>query len=144
MLYCGYQGVGKSTYCRQNPTATIDLDSSNFKKYEHWEEDYIKMALSLASDNKIVFISAHRVVIEYLIENNIDFKVLIPNEKKEVWRNRLEFRYNKVQSVANLKALYDFDLHFEEDMKYYAELEKRGIEVCKVKARIMTTISDFI
>lgn len=144
MIICGYQGVGKSTYCRNNPTTTIDLDSSNFKKVEHWEENYIKTALSFSKDDKNVFISAHRNVIEYLISNEIPFKVLVPNEKKDVWRSRLEFRYNKVQSFANLKALYDFDLHFEDDMLYYEELEKRGVTVCKVNARIVTTISDFI
>lgn len=144
MICCGYQGVGKSTYCRQNPTTTVDLDSSNFKKCENWEEDYVKTALSLAVNDRVVFISAHKVVIEYLIKSHINFKVLIPDEKKEVWRNRLEFRYNKVPSIANLKALYDFDLHYEEDMRYYEELESQGIQICRVKARIATTISDFI
>ena len=83
MIICGYQGVGKSTYCRNNPTTTIDLDSSNFKKVEHWEENYIKTALSFSKDDKNVFISAHRNVIEYLISNEIPFKVLVPNEKKD-------------------------------------------------------------
>ncbi len=144
MIYCGYQGVGKSTYCRENPATTIDLDSSNFKKYDGWESEYIKTALHLSTDNKNIFISAHRVVIEYLIKNGIAFKILIPGEKKKVWRNRLEFRYNKNQSFANLKALYDFDLHYEEDMQYYADLEKQGVAICRVNAKITTTISNFI
>jgi hypothetical protein len=29
-------------------------------------------------------------------------------------------------------------------MLYYEELEKRGVTVCRVNARIVTTISDFI
>lgn len=144
MLICGYQGVGKSTYCRNNPETTVDLDSSNFKKTDKWEENYIKTALGFVGNNKNVFISAHKVVIEYLIANNIPFKVLIPNEKKDVWRTRLEFRYNKNKTFANLKALYDFDLHYEEDMTYYNDLEKRGVSVNRVNARIVTTISDFI
>lgn len=32
MIYCGYQGCGKSTYCRENPQTTMDLDSSMFTK----------------------------------------------------------------------------------------------------------------
>ena len=143
MIYCGYQGVGKSTYCRENPDTTMDLDSSNFKKVAGWEVEYVKTALGLSED-KNVFISAHRVVIEYLYEMGIDFKVLIPNETKEAWRNRLEFRYQKNQSLPNLKALYDFDLNYDKDMAYYNELKKRGIAVCPVSARIVTTISNYI
>ena len=73
MLICGYQGVGKSTYCRNNPETTVDLDSSNFKKTDNWEENYIKTALGFVGNDKNVFISAHKVVIEYLIANNIPF-----------------------------------------------------------------------
>lgn len=145
MIYCGYQGVGKSTYCRENPTTTVDLDSSNFKKNENWFVDYIRIANEYSQSGKTVFISAHQCVIEYLIANGFDFAVLVPAEVKEVWRSRLEFRYNKVKSFANLKALYDFDLNYENDMAYYNALEsERGVKVCRIKARIKTTLEDFI
>ena len=43
MIYCGYQGCGKSTYCRTHNN-TVDLDSSFFKKVDKWEENYINIA----------------------------------------------------------------------------------------------------
>lgn len=144
MIYCGYQGVGKSTYCRENPLTTVDLDSSNFTKNEGWFVDYIAMASELSNNGKKVFISAHQCVIEYLLSNNYEFEVLIPAEAKEVWRSRLEFRYSKVKSYANMKALFDFDLHYDSDMNYYNSLELKGVKVHRIKARIKTTLEDFL
>ena len=80
MIYCGYQGCGKSTYCRTHKN-TVDLDSSAFKKTENWEKNYVDLAKKLSDNNK-VFISAHKKVIEYLINNNIEFELIIPQMDK--------------------------------------------------------------
>ena len=104
MIYWGYQGSGKSTYCRNNPNTTVDLDSSAFVKVAGWEENYVRTAVALAG-NKNVFISAHRVVIEYCMKNSIPFVVLAPSQSKEAWRSRLEFRYHKTPSSQTLKQL---------------------------------------
>ena len=130
MIYCGYQGVGKSTYCRNNPDTTIDLDSSNFKKTSDWFVNYVKAALVFSKDGKDVFISAHKEVIMYLYGMGYDFEILIPGDSKEVWAKRLEFRYQKNKTVANLKAIHDFNINFDSDMEFYHTL--KGIKVHKV------------
>lgn len=139
MIYCGYQGCGKSTYCRDNPDTTIDLDSSLFIKKDKWEEEYVKIASLLSEGcDKKVFISAHRVVIEYLIENNIPFELLLPAQNPKAWRNRLEFRYNINPTQANLNALVDFDKNYETDMEFYKHVQ------CKkyyISASVVTDIN---
>lgn len=141
MIYCGYQGCGKTTYCKNNPTTTIDLDSSSFVKREGWEETYINIAVAFSNFGKNVFISAHRKVIEYLTANAIPFELLIPAQSAKAWRNRLEFRYNINPTQGNLNALLDFDKNFESDMAFYSTL------TCvkhQISAKVVTTISEFI
>lgn len=142
MLYCGYQGSGKSTYCRNNPLDTIDLDSSNFQKVQGWEKTYIEKALTYK--NKKVFISAHRVVIEYLLKNNIEFELLAPGMNKKAWQSRLEFRYYKNPILPNLKAVNDFKENYDKDIKYYMSLENQGVKVHWLEATIVTNIGEFI
>lgn len=146
MIYCGYQGVGKSTYCRNNPNTTVDLDSSNFKKVADWYVDYVKTAINLSKSGKKVFISAHKEVICYLIYcGECDFELIIPADNKELWAKRLEFRYTKNKTVPNLKAIHDFNLNFEEDMHFYYDMSKiYNIKIHKVTSKIVTNIGDFI
>lgn len=141
MIYCGYQGCGKSTYCNAHPDTTIDLDSSMFVKLPGWEKGYVCIAAHLSNLGKNVFISAHKVVIEYLIANSIQFELLIPAQNPKAWRNRLEFRYNISPTQGNLNALLDFDKNFENDMAFYSTLECVKHEI---SAKVITDIGDFI
>lgn len=143
MIYCGYQGCGKSTYCRTFPDTTVDLDSSAFIKTQGWEENYVRTAVALATD-KDVFISAHRVVIEYCINNSVPFIILAPSQSKEAWRARLEFRYHKNPILANFKAIADFEQNYEKDLALYMELENKGVPVRWVEATIITNITEKI
>ena len=145
MIYCGYQGVGKSTYCRNHPNTTIDLDSSAFKKEELWEVAYVNQALALMySTGKDVFISAHSCVIEQLASLDAPLIILIPGMNKDAWKSRLEFRYYKNPTEPNLKAVYDFIKNFDKDMEFYKECETAGCKVKKVTATVITDIEDFI
>lgn len=146
MIICGYQGVGKSTYCRNHVDSAIDLDSSNFKKGKDWQKDYVKQAVQLASTGKDVFISAHEVVVNEVLSYGKDFILLIPSMKEGVWRSRLEFRYMKDPSLPNLKAIHDFTLHFHDDMAFYSKVEKEN-KICHVRrviAKIITNIEEQI
>lgn len=141
MIYCGYQGCGKTTYCKNHPDTTVDLDSSNFLKKEGWEKVYVSLAHMLSNGGYNVFISAHKVVINRLMEMNIEFELLIPEQNSKAWRNRLEFRYNINPIQANMNAILDFDANYEADMKFYESL------TCKkhyIKAKVVTNIGDFI
>ena len=141
MIYCGYQGCGKSTYCRNHADVTVDLDSSMFKKHEGWEANYIAIAKQFSDFGKKVFISAHRVVIQYLLDNGIDFELLLPEQNERAWRSRLEFRYNINPTQGNMNAILDFDKNYEKDMAFYESLD------CVkhyVSAHVVTNIGDFI
>lgn len=141
MIYCGYQGCGKSTYCRNHPTTTIDLDSSMFKKHTNWEKGYVMIAHELSNGGKDVFISAHREVIEFLLAQHICFELLIPAQNPKAWRNRLEFRYNINPTQGNMNAILDFDKNYDKDMEFYA-----SVNCIKhyVSAHVVTDIGDFI
>lgn len=141
MIYCGYQGCGKTTYCKANPDKAIDLDSSLFKKVEGWEWWYINQANALATTGKSVFISAHREVIQCLQKRGIPFELLIPSHNAIAWRARLAFRFHSNPTQGNYNALADFDKHFEDDMAFYETLD------CVkhyVTAKVVTDIGDFI
>lgn len=146
MIICGYQGVGKSTYCRNHVDSAIDLDSSNFKKVENWHKEYVKQAMHLSNSGKDVFISAHEIVVKEVLSYGQDFILLVPEEKEHVWRTRLEFRYAKNPSLPNLKAIHDFTLHFHDDMAFYSKIEKENnfCHVRRVAAKIVTSIEEKI
>lgn len=130
MIYCGYQGSGKSTYCRNNPNTTVDLDSSAFVKVAGWEENYVRTAVALAGD-KNVFISAHRVVIEYCMNNNIPFVVLAPSQSKEAWRACLEFRYHKNPHSRKLQGNRRLRTEFRKRPAILSPFGKQG-HLCAV------------
>ena len=140
MIVCGYQGVGKSTYCRNNPNTTVDLDSSMFKKTPGWEKTYIDTALNYG--DKTVFISAHENVIDYLYKNNIQFTICAPAMSHDAWRARLEFRYFKNPIIPNLNAIRDFDMNFDKDMALYKEYERKGVDVKWITATVVTDIGE--
>ena len=127
MLYCGYSGVGKTTFVQK--VDGIDLDSSSYEKKNNWEENYVKDAIKKGIDGKTVFISAHRKVVEYCLKNNIDFVLIIPNASKEEWVSRLIFRYFQNRTDGNFNAVKDCLDNFEEDMLYYNQIECKKIKV---------------
>lgn len=143
MIYCGYQGCGKSTYCKAHPDTTIDLDSSTFTKEQNWEYHYIATARNLESTTgKNVFISAHQCVINALREFHIPFEVFVPGQCKEAWRHRLKFRYILAPHQGNYNALADFEQNFEKDMAFYLTLPTEIVHY--VSAKVVTNIEDYI
>ena len=143
MIICGYQGCGKTTYCRNHSNA-VDLDSSMFVKTEGWEVNYVEVALKISATGQNVFISAHQAVINYLISQNVFFKLLVPYQNAKAWKSRLEFRYNTNPTQGNLNALTDFNENFEKDMEFYYRLDYPNFTMHVVSAKIITNISDFI
>lgn len=143
MIYCGYQGCGKTTYCKANPSTAIDLDSSTFEKHDGWEYEYIQKAQDLEKETgKNIFISAHQCVINALRKLRISFEVFIPAYDKEAWRNRLAFRYNTAPHQGNFNALADFDKHFDADMEFYATLPPAMVH--KVSATVITDMGAYL
>jgi len=141
MIYCGYQGCGKSTYCRAHPVTTVDLDSSMFTKKDGWESNYVEIAQIINETGKNVFISAHKEVINYLLATSTPFELFLPAQNQKAWRSRLEFRYNLNPTQPNMNAILDFDKNWDSDMEFYA-----SIDCVKhyVSAHVVTNIGEFI
>ena len=139
MIYCGYQGVGKTSYCKTHPNC-VDLDSSNFEKVANWEVKYVNSAIDIESKGNNVFISAHREVIEYLTKINHKFILVIPSDNKKIWGLRLTLRYEITKQTYALKALNDFKRNFSSDMKYYKSLQCKKVFVSAV--RVLTNLEE--
>lgn len=130
MIIIGYQGVGKSTYTRNNDN-TIDLESSNFwfkdddgkrKRYFNWGEIYANIAIDLHSQNNIVFTSSHAVVTDQFKNrkdlNPNDVAILIPSiNLKDEWIKKLEIRYNESGLNKDYKAWKNAECGYEANIE---------------------------
>lgn len=112
MIYTGYQGIGKSSLAKKIPNV-IDLESSNFYvdgykngRPENWYKIYATIAKHLSDQGKIVFISTHKPLREYMNEQGIEFTAIFPcKDLKEEWLEKLYTRYETTQSFKDFRAL---------------------------------------
>lgn len=126
----GYPGIGKSTLAK-NSKNFIDLESSVFKingeRDSNWFKVYVNMALHIADQDRIVFMSTHPWTRDYLYNiyeaGNNFYKYEIPAmivypdiSLKDFWLYKLEDRYEEDQSPKNLTALNKVKNNFEKDI----------------------------
>ena len=123
MVIIGYQGIGKSTAAIKR-AAVVDLDSSLFyidnKRNPNWYKIYCNIAINLSSQGKMVFVSSHKEVRDYLYEiNNNKEKIVLcyPSlSLKEEWIARLEKRYNSTGFDKDYRALMNTKLSFDKNI----------------------------
>lgn len=126
MIVIGYQGIGKTTYAESHHMA-IDLESSNFKNdrthYEDWHIIYCRMAVSLAKQGYIVFVSSHDEVVKeltrYDIKNNNDCKIVIISpyyRLEKEWVERLKQRWNSTKKKKDYIAYKDAEENFHTEI----------------------------
>lgn len=121
MIIVGYQCIGKSTLAK-NSDNCIDLESSNFfvdgKRDENWYKVYVNIAKHLSDQKNIVFISSHKIVREYLNEQNIEFLVVCPSlELKEEWLKKLKDRYDETGKDKDYRAWKNAEVGYDEQIK---------------------------
>lgn len=121
MIIVGYQCIGKSTLAK-NMYDCIDLESSNFfvdgKRDEDWYKVYVNIAKNLSDQKNIVFISSHKIVREYLNEQNIEFLVVCPSlELKEEWLKKLKDRYDETGKDKDYRAWKNAEVGYDEQIK---------------------------
>lgn len=108
IIVCGYQGVGKSSYCCPE-TGCIDLESSCFwygdtRVYE-WYKYYANIAMHLSNQGFIVFTASHAVFRMHLHNIGCDFITLSPSlNLKDDWIKKLEERYYRTYELKDYKA----------------------------------------
>ena len=108
MIIVGYQCIGKSTLAK-NLDNCIDLESSNFfvdgKRDKDWYKVYVNIAKHLSDQENIVFMSSHKIVREYMNEQNIEFTVICPSlELKDEWLKKLKDRYIYTRKDKDCRA----------------------------------------
>lgn len=139
LIVIGYQGIGKSTWSGSN--SFIDLESGNFwigdKRYDDWYIPYCQIAMSLADQGYIVFVSSHKVVVDFLksvpLPKNVG-KVIIfcpRRTMKDEWIERLKNRYERTNLEKDRKALLNAQDRFEENI---VELVSSGLPVYQPEA----------
>ena len=122
----GYQGIGKTTYAASHHMA-IDLESSNFKNdrthYEDWHIIYCRMAISLAKQGYIVFVSSHDEVVKeltrYDIKNDNECKIVIITpcyRLEKEWVERLKQRWNNTKKKKDYIAYKDAEENFHTEI----------------------------
>lgn len=112
MIVIGYQGIGKSTLANDTTHDNIiDLESSMFKingqRDGNWERIYCRIAVSLAKQGNVVFISSHKEVRnELAIFTYVCPMVTITPALylESEWISRLRERYESNPSEKNLAA----------------------------------------
>lgn len=99
MIVIGYQGIGKSTICKDNPRY-IDFESSALKMFGRrppgWEMPYCQMAIWLSKQGYVVFTSSHKEVRKLLTESNEYCIAIAPSaELEKEWIAKLSTRYEE-------------------------------------------------
>ena len=122
----GYPGIGKSTLARNNKDY-IDLESSVFKingvRDPDWYKVYVNMAIHIANQERIVFMSTHPWTRDYIVskKDSIDYipiLIIYPDILlKDFWEYKVSIRYNEDSSTKNLSALNKVKNDFEKDIK---------------------------
>lgn len=101
MIICGFPGIGKSHFfhkCKDFNITVHDSDSAYFDKSE-FPQNYIKHLKELTKEQSksdkpfYILSSSHKEVREALIENNLEFKVVVPDiSLKSEYLNRYKER----------------------------------------------------
>lgn len=121
MIIVGYQGIGKSTLT-EDCNQCIDLESSNFfvdgRRDYNWYKVYANIAKHLSEQHHVVFMSSHKVVREYMNEQNIEFIVVCPSlELKEEWLKKLKDRYVETKKDKDFRAWQNAVIGYNEQIK---------------------------
>lgn len=121
MIIIGYQGIGKSTLARTNPNI-IDLESRCFwfnnQRPEDWYIYYCQTAEHLSKQGYDVFVSSHKSVREFLIDNcNEPVAAIVPAVSlKDDWILKLQKRFSLSQSEKDKKAYLNAKEVYEENI----------------------------
>ena len=125
VVVIGYPGVGKSTLSAQDKTF-VDLESSDFvigtEKIKNWEILYSNLAMSIASRNRVVFVSSHKVVRDHLLSlpkfDDIDIMAVVPSvDLKDGWIQKLEDRFKESWLEKDYCAYLRSRDYYEEDIQ---------------------------
>lgn len=152
MIIIGYQGIGKSTLCR-NGNGFIDLESGNFwvegYRSPDWPVVYTNIAVHLYKQGYHVFTSSHEVVrneFRKYTKDSIPIAICYPSlELRNAWCEKLEERYNHTTLEKDFKAWKNaVDVYNKNIMELMAETKFIHIELKTMNYDLKDEISKHI
>lgn len=145
MIIVGYQGIGKSTVCKNNiinGKIPVDLESSCFWcnredgtrfRPDGWEKIYANIAYNLSKQGFIVFMSSHKSVRDALCDdkfNDVDKYIICPSvDIKDKWIERLKNRYEESNLKKDYAAYMNALDKYEENICDMISESERGFKV---------------
>ena len=139
LVIIGYQGIGKSSLAGWSKC--VDLESGNFfvggRRVGDWYIPYCQTALHIANQGYTIFVSSHKVVVDYLKsvplpENVHRVVVFCPSRTMRYeWIERLQERYDRTQLAKDYRALMNAKERFDDDI---VELVNSGLSVVQPAA----------
>lgn len=123
MIIIGYQGIGKSTLCKEG-NGFIDLESGNFwvegVRDRNWAVVYANIAVHLCNQGYHVFTSSHKIVRDELrkhISDTVDIAVCYPMPSlKDVWCDKLKRRFQATGLEKDYKAWMNAQEMYDENI----------------------------
>ena len=137
IVVVGYQGIGKSTLS-DSKSNCIDLESGNFwidgDRWTNWFIPYCNIAVDIASQGRIVFVSSHEVVRRQLRYGQypkcVHIMCCVPSTNlREAWIYKLHERFNTSLLSKDYRAWKNAVMRFEENIK---EIMDSGFPCCEL------------
>jgi len=130
IVISGFAGIGKSGLKDNVPyyenVKIYDLSSTFFRKDQGWEKVYCDIVEALADKYDYVFISAHQVVIDEMIERDNDFYIVYPKKHcKDEYRERFKNRGNTQEYIDKFMRKWDYFIDSLDNVNYSKKITLR-------------------
>lgn len=130
-VYCGFAGIGKSSLAKVNDKF-VDLESSNYRWLNkddktpnpNFVQDYKKAIDENIKNDKIVLTSLHPQIVNLLISENYNMKIVIPNLNcKDIYKQRYIDRGNDKEFIENMMNNWEKFIDMWKDNKLTISLK---------------------
>ena len=152
IVVIGYQGIGKSKLANSE-SRFVDLESGNFwiggDRWDNWFVPYCSIAVDLASQGNIVFVSSHKVVRDQLVSmpypKGVHVMSCVPAiGLREAWIRKLHDRFTTSLLDKDYKAWMNAVDRYAENIQ---EIKDTPIPVCEIASMdysLRDVLLDFI
>ena len=146
MIVIGYQGIGKTTICKDNPRY-IDFESSalkvNGERPADWFIPYCQMAIALSKQGYVVFTSSHKEVREYLKDCGEYCVSIVPVENlRKEWLEKLRQRARASGLQKDEVAYLNAQERYEENINEIKDSAEHLVELSYMRYDLQEIIHE--
>lgn len=147
MIIIGYQGIGKSTLCKNFYGKFIDLESGNFwvdgKRADDWYKIYANIANHLSTQGCVVFTSSHEVVRKALYSSKEQVYIVHPSlDLRDHWISKLKCRYEQTNLDKDYKAWKNAESGYAEQIMSCIDDPIPNVEISSANYDLYNIIQD--